>query len=89
MKGSPPVEENGCAVLRHREVGADGPRTSNRAAGFQRHRAGDGVAWSKDKIGHGTSDVIVRDAVRADRVRHRASYPWRRGDRRSVGAQRR
>ena len=21
------------------------------------------VAWSKDKLGHGTSDVIVRDAV--------------------------
>ncbi len=64
IKGSPPVEETVALFSGIVKVGADGTAKVEFALpdfnGTVRVMA---VAWSKDKVGHGTSDVIVRDAV--------------------------
>ncbi len=64
IKGSPPVEETVALFSGIVKVGADGTANVEFALpdfnGTVRVMA---VAWSKDKIGHGSSDVIVRDAV--------------------------
>jgi uncharacterized protein YfaS (alpha-2-macroglobulin family) len=64
LKGSPPVEETVALFSGIVKVGADGAAEVEFALpdfnGTVRVMA---VAWSKDKIGHGTADVIVRDAV--------------------------
>jgi uncharacterized protein YfaS (alpha-2-macroglobulin family) len=64
LQGSPPVEETVSYYSGIVNVGADGTATVRFALpsfnGTVRVMA---VAWTKDKVGHGTSDVIVRDAV--------------------------
>jgi len=64
LQGSPPVEETVAFHSGIVRVEADGTAKVEFALpdfnGTVRVMA---VAWSKDKIGHGTSDVIVRDAV--------------------------
>ncbi len=64
LKGSPPVEETVALFSGLVKVAADGTATVDFALpdfnGTVRIMA---VAWSKDKLGHGTADVIVRDAV--------------------------
>ncbi len=63
-QGSPPVEDTVALFSGLVKVGADGTAKVEFALpdfnGTVRVMA---VAWSKDKIGHGTADVIVRDAV--------------------------
>jgi len=64
MQGSPPVEELVAFFSGIVKVGADGTAKAEFALpdfnGTVRVMA---VAWSADKLGHGTADVIVRDAV--------------------------
>ncbi len=64
LKGSPPVEETVAFHSGIVKVEADGTAKIEFALpdfnGTVRVMA---VAWTKDKVGHGTSDVIVRDAV--------------------------
>lgn len=64
LNGSPPVEETVAFYSGIVKVGADGTANVEFAMpnfnGTVRVMA---VAWSKDKLGHATSDVIVRDAV--------------------------
>lgn len=64
LEGSPPVEETVSYYSGIVNVGADGTATVRFALpsfnGTVRVMA---VAWTKSKVGHGTSDVIVRDAV--------------------------
>lgn len=64
IAGSPPVEETVALFSGIVKVGADGTAQVEFALpdfnGTVRVMA---VAWSKTKIGHGSADVIVRDAV--------------------------
>ncbi|MGE0023268.1 MAG: alpha-2-macroglobulin [Hyphomicrobium sp.] len=64
IEGSPPVEETVAYYSGIVKVGADGTANVSFALpsfnGTVRVMA---VAWSKDKLGHGTSDVIVRDSL--------------------------
>jgi uncharacterized protein YfaS (alpha-2-macroglobulin family) len=64
LQGSPPVEETVSYYSGIVTVGADGTANVSFAMpsfnGTVRVMA---VAWTKNKLGHGTSDVIVRDAV--------------------------
>jgi uncharacterized protein YfaS (alpha-2-macroglobulin family) len=64
LQGSPPVEETVSYYSGIVTVGADGTASVSFAMpsfnGTVRVMA---VAWTKTKLGHGTSDVIVRDAV--------------------------
>lgn len=64
FEGSPPVEETVSYFSGIVNVGPDGTATVRFALpsfnGTVRVMA---VAWTKSKVGHGTSDVIVRDAV--------------------------
>lgn len=64
LQGSPPVEETVSYYSGILNVGADGTASTSFALpsfnGTVRVMA---VAWTKSKVGHGTSDVIVRDAV--------------------------
>ncbi|MDX2308888.1 MAG: alpha-2-macroglobulin [Hyphomicrobium sp.] len=64
MKGSPPVEETVAEFSGLVKVGADGSAKVEFALpdfnGTVRVMA---VAWSKDKLGQATKDILVRDAV--------------------------
>ena len=64
LSGSPPAEETLSMFSGIVTVGADGTATVDfdlpSFNGTARLMA---VAWSKDKVGHGTSDVIIRDKV--------------------------
>ena len=64
LQGSPPVEETVSYYSGIVTVGADGTASVGFALpsfnGTVRVMA---VAWTKSKVGHGTSDVTVRDAV--------------------------
>jgi len=64
LQGSPPVEETVAFYSGIVRVEADGTANVEFALpsfnGTVRVMA---VAWSKDKLGHGTADVIVRDAI--------------------------
>lgn len=64
LKGSPPVEETVALFSGILKVEADGTAKVEFALpdfnGTVRVMA---VAWSKDKVGHGSADVLVRDAV--------------------------
>ncbi|MCC7251498.1 alpha-2-macroglobulin [Hyphomicrobium sp.] len=64
LQGSPPVEETVSYYSGILTVGADGTANASFALpsfnGTVRVMA---VAWTKNKVGHGTSDVIVRDTV--------------------------
>jgi uncharacterized protein YfaS (alpha-2-macroglobulin family) len=64
LQGSPPVEETISYYSGIVTVGADGTASVNFALpsfnGTVRVMA---VAWTKNKVGHGTSDVIVRDTL--------------------------
>jgi hypothetical protein len=64
LQGTPPVEETVAFYSGIVTVGADGTASVDFALpsfnGTVRVMA---VAWSKDKLGHATSDVIVRDSL--------------------------
>jgi uncharacterized protein YfaS (alpha-2-macroglobulin family) len=64
LQGTPPVEETVSFYSGIVTVGADGTASVSFALppfnGTVRVMA---VAWTKDKLGHGTSDVVVRDSV--------------------------
>ncbi len=64
LNGNPPAEETLSMYSGIVTVGSDGTATVNfdlpSFNGTARLMA---VAWSKDKVGHGTSDVIIRDKV--------------------------
>lgn len=64
LKGSPPVEETVAFYSGIVTVNADGTaKVSFTLPSFNGTVRVMAVAWSKDKLGHGTSDVVVRDAV--------------------------
>jgi len=64
LKGSPPVEDTVAFYSGIVRVEADGSaNVSFDMPNFNGTVRLMAVAWSKDKLGHGTSDVIVRDAV--------------------------
>ena len=63
LKGSPPVEDDGRRVLRHRQVGADGTaKVDFDMPDFNGTVRVMAVAWSADKLGHGrrTSSCATR-----------------------------
>ena len=64
LKGSPPVEDTVAFYSGIVRVEADGSaQVSFDLPSFNGSVRLMAVAWSKDKLGHATSDVIVRDAV--------------------------
>lgn len=64
MDGSPPVEATVALYSGILTVGADGTAKADfKLPDFNGTVRLMAVAWSKDKVGHGTRDVIVRDAV--------------------------
>ncbi len=64
LQGSPPVEETVAFYSGIVRVEADGTaRVDFQLPDFNGTVRVMAVAWSKDKLGHGTADVIVRDAV--------------------------
>ena len=64
LKGSPPVEDTVAFYSGIVRVEADGSaEVSFDLPGFNGTVRLMAVAWSKTKLGHGTSDIIVRDAV--------------------------
>ncbi len=64
LQGNPPVEATVAEFSGIVKVGADGTATVDfELPDFNGTVRVMAVAWSADKIGHGSSDVIVRDAV--------------------------
>ena len=64
LQGSPPVEETVAIFSGIVAVGADGTASVDfELPDFNGTVRVMAVAWSEDKLGHGQSDVIVRDAV--------------------------
>ena len=62
--GQPAGRGDARAVLRHRQVGADGTaRVEFQLPDFNGTVRLTAVAWSADKVGSGSKDVIVRDPV--------------------------
>lgn len=64
MTGSPPVEETVAMFSGLVAVGADGKaQVAFDLPDFNGTVRLSAVAWSRDKVGHGTADVIVREAL--------------------------
>jgi hypothetical protein len=64
LKGTPPVEDTVAFYSGIVRVEADGTaKVDFEMPNFNGTVRVMAVAWSKDKLGHGTSDVIVRDSV--------------------------